>query len=537
MLHTVKSNPLAHHKNNTPAALKKRLWVVLLLSALLPLVHAQYSSTPVVQTTAGPVSGILKTESRIQVFKGVPFAAPPVGDLRWKAPQPLNSWSNVKQCTAFGASAIQPAPVPFYLWSQEFITPATPLSEDCLYLNVWTSETNEKKPVLVWIHGGGFTGGSGAVPVYDGEAMAKKGVVFVTINYRLGVFGFLAHPGLSKESNYQASGNYALLDQIAALQWVKDNIAAFGGDPQRVTIAGQSAGAQSVCALMASPLATGLFSRAIAQSGGMFDVNGRLQQLKEAEQAGLQLSTLLNAPSIADLRALPAAALLEAAGSISSPVIDGHVLPADIYSIFQQGKQNDVPLLTGWNTDEGFAPQFPLNAERFTQNIQKKYGAFAPQLLKAFPAGSDEEAAVSQKSMSRDQFFAWQNYTWATLQAATGKQQAWLYVFNKKPAGEPDNGAFHSAEVPYALHNLNVWNRPWKAADKKLEELMSTYWVNFAATGNPNAAGLPEWPAAGKEPVKVMDFSSKSSSSNNPLKTEMEVLNKYQATLRTVQKN
>lgn len=499
---------------------------ILLLAASL---FAQ--EAPVVKTMAGAISGI-KKENGIQIFKGVPFAAPPVGELRWKAPQPVASWNDIKKCDVFSASAVQPKPEPFYLWSQEFIAPAEPLSEDCLYLNVWTNPTEGKKPVIVWIHGGGFTGGSGSVPVYDGEAMAKKGVVFVTINYRLGIFGFLAHPELTKESGYNASGNYALLDQIAALQWVKNNIAAFGGDPDRVTVAGQSAGAFSVCALMASPLAKGLFQRAIAESGGMFNMDGRAQQLKTAEAAGVQFGSKLNAASIADLRALPADQVLSAGGNISSPVIDGYVLPTDIYTIFKEGKQNDVALLTGWNTDEGFAPQVPMNADRFKESIEKKYGALAADMLKAFPSNTDEEAAKSQKDMSRDQIFAWQNYIWAKMQSATGKQKAWLYMFSQKPAGQPDNGAFHSSEIAYALHTLNLWNRPWTATDRKVEELMSSYWANFAANGDPNAAGLPEWPAVDVKKIKAMEFKPNCKVVIDPLKREMEVLDKYQASLR-----
>lgn len=509
--------------------MKKVLLSVTMLCFTAAMLVAQ--ELPVVKTAAGSISGI-KKENGIQIFKGVQFAAPPVGELRWKAPQPVAPWSGVKKCDVFSASAIQPKPEPFYLWSQEFIAPAEPLSEDCLYLNVWTNATEGKKPVIVWIHGGGFTGGSGSVPVYDGEAMAKTGVVFVTINYRLGIFGFLAHPELTKESGYNASGNYALLDQIAALQWVKNNIAAFGGDPDRVTVAGQSAGAFSICALMASPLAKGLFQRAIAESGGMFNRDGRAVQLKTAEAAGVQLATKLNAASIADLRAIPADQVLAAGGNISSPVIDGYVLPTDIYNIFKEGKQNDVALLTGWNTDEGFAPQLPLNVDRFKESMEKKYGQLATDMLKAFPSNTDEEAAKSQKDMSRDQIFAWQNYTWAKLQSSTGKQKAWLYMFSQKPAGQPDNGAFHSSEIAYALHTLDLWNRPWTSIDRKVEELMSSYWANFAANGDPNAAGLPEWPAVDIKKMKAMEFKPNSKVVNDPLKKEMDALDKYQASLR-----
>jgi para-nitrobenzyl esterase len=504
------------------------LSVSLIFSSVL---FAQNQETSAIKVTGGLVSGIVE-KNGMQIFKGIPFAAPPTGNFRWKAPQPLKDWSDVRKCVAFSASAIQETPAPFFLWSQEFIAPATPLSEDCLYLNVWTKSVTEKKPVIVWIHGGGFTGGSGSVPVYDGEAMAAKGVVFVTINYRLGVFGFLAHPELTREAPYQSSGNYALLDQIAALQWVKSNISVFGGDSDRVTVAGQSAGAFSICALVASPLAKGLFQRAIAESGGMFNRDGRLKTLKDAEQVGSQLAAKFNAATIQQLRDVSANEILAAGANISSPVVDGYLLPKDINSAFKVGAINDVPLLTGWNEDEGFAPQFPLSAEKFEQRIKKNFGDLAAEMLKAFPATTDDEAAASQKALSRDQLFAWQNYTWATMQVANGKSKAWLYIFDKTPPGEPDNGAFHSSEVPYALHNLDLWSRPWKSSDRKIEELMSSYWINFATTGDPNGAGLPLWPAVETGNVKAMRINANSKVVSNPLKKELEVLSKYESTVR-----
>lgn len=509
----------------------KKILSFLLLSAIVFKSFAQ-QDTNIVKTNAGLVSGIRNKAGDVHIFKGIPFAASPVDGLRWKAPQPVHSWTGIKKCDVFAASAVQQPPVPFSLWSKEFMAPMEPINEDCLYLNVWTTSigANEKKPVIVWIHGGGFTGGSGSVPVYDGEAMAKKGVVFVTINYRLGVFGFLSHPELTAESGYNASGNYGLLDQVAALQWVKDNIAAFGGDANRVTIAGQSAGAFSICALMASPLAKGLFQRAIAESGGMFNAD-RTLHLKDAEQTGVQFAAKLQAANIKELRSMSAQKILQAGGNFS-PVIDGYLLPADVYSIFEGGKQNDVALLTGWNNDEGFLPPRVLSAESFKKMVEKNYTNVSDEFLKAFPASTDEEAKASQKSLSRDEIFAWQNYTWAKLQTTTGKQKAYLYTFSRKPPGEPDNGAFHLSEIAYALHTLAQWDRPWTNADKKLEELMNSYWVNFAATGNPNSAGLPEWPAFDISKTKLMDFDKNSKVKNNFIQKELDVLDKYQQQLR-----
>ena len=398
-----------------------------------------------VKTLAGSVSGTLADESGVKVFMGIPFAAPPVGDLRWKAPQPVTPWEGVRECVDLPASAMQAPPIPFRMWSQEFMAPMEPLSEDCLYLNVWTAaeKNNEALPVILWIHGGAFTGGSGTVPLYNGVDMAKKGVVFVTTNYRLGIFGFFCHPELSKESELGVSGNYGILDQIAAIKWVKDNIAAFGGDPNNITIAGQSAGSMSVNAIVASPLAKGLFQRAIAQSGGSFtETLNPASTLDTAQQRNLELTQSMGV-SIADLRALPADSVMKIRARTST-VIDNVVIPF-IYGTFKEGKQNDVPLLTGWNEGDG-----------------------------AGLGGS--------------------NGTWARMQTETGTQPAFLYYFKRVPPGEPNFGAFHSAEFGYALNTLQLWDRPFTEWDYQLEETMSSYWVNFAKTGNPNGEGLPEWP-------------------------------------------
>jgi para-nitrobenzyl esterase len=417
------------------------------------------------------------------------------------------------------------------MYTSEFLIPAEPISEDCLYLNIWTSSTSSiKKPVIVWIHGGAFVSGSGSCPIYDGEEMAGKDVVFVTINYRLGIFGFLAHPELTKESPVHASGNYAFLDQVAALQWVKKNIAAFGGDPERVTIAGQSAGSFSVNALAASPVAKGLFQRVIAESGGMFNNDGRTLTLHAAEQTGVKIMTTLKAGSIEEMRNKPADELLKAAGmGMMSPVIDGYILPTDVYSIYNQVQQNDVPVLTGWNRDEGFPSGGATSPETYKANAVSQYKELAEEFLKAYPGNTPEEIKRSQLIWSRNNFFAWHAYTWARLQTAKGKSKIFLYQFDRVPPQNEQYGAFHSAEIAYALHSLHLWNRPWTEADRKLQDIMSGYWANFAATGDPNGKGLPPWNAFDSNANSIMEFDEKETAMK-PIASiaAFEFIDKYQ---------
>jgi len=460
----------------------------------------------------------------VVIFKGIPFAAPPLGELRWKAPQPVIPWKGVKECKSNPPSAMQAKPVPFMMWSKEFMAPEEPLSEDCLYLNIWTTAESYKSnfPVIVWIHGGGFTGGSGTVPLYDGTEMAKKGVVFVTINYRLGIFGFLAHPDLTAENGGRGSGNYGILDQVEALKWVQKNISAFGGDPTRVTIAGQSAGSFSVNALMVSPLAKGLFSRAIGQSGGMFSTSrGVASDLKSAEANGVKLLQKIGVSSINELRMKPVDEVMKLNGMLGI-TIDDNVIPPSLKT-FEAGRQNDVPLITGWNADDGVSMGPAMNAQSFRQNAEKSYGDRAADFLKVFPSGTDEEAKLSQKIISQ-MFFGYQNFKWASEQSSNGKNKAWLYYFKRVPPGEPNYGAFHSAEFGYALSTLKLWNRPFTKTDYDLSAVMSSYWVNFAKTGDPNGPGLPEWPSFSNSKPVVMELGDEAKSGPVPYIDQLKFL-------------
>ncbi|GAA4401455.1 carboxylesterase family protein [Nibrella viscosa] len=460
-----------------------------------------------VNVTGGRISGTTNKNGDVRSFKGIPFAAPPVGNLRWKAPQPVVPWSGVRKADTYGPSPMQNSPSPFGPWSAEYLIPKEPISEDCLYLNVWSGakSAKEKRPVLVWIYGGGFNSGGTAVPIYDGEATAKKGIVYVSVNYRVGPFGFFSHPELSKESGHNASGNYGLMDQIAALQWVKQNIAQFGGDPNNVTIAGQSAGSMSVSCLVASPLAKGLFNKAIAQSGAGF--GRRYLPLQQAEESGLKTMQTLGASSLAELRAKPADEILKKAQG-RGVVIDGYVLPQPIADIFAAGKQNNVALLTGWNQDEGLTGA-PKSADEFRKQLEQQYGTDAQALLQHYPAGTDAEAAKSQNHLSRDMTFGAQNYAWANVASNQGRK-VYVYRFTRVlPAtGEyAKYGAFHTGEVAYAYDNLKFIDhtlRPLEAADTELARYISSYWANFIKTGNPNGNGLPPWPAYSTNDKQVM---------------------------------
>lgn len=445
-----------------------------------------------VKLDRGLVSGNSGHDTELRVFKGIPFAQPPVGSLRWRAPQPPSRWDGVRKADEFGPVCMQAAPGR---------GPAAKMSEDCLYLNVWTAarSAGDRRPVMVWLHPGGYTSGSGSSPAYDGEALAKKGVVLVTVNYRLGIFGFFSHPELTRESDRHASGNYAFMDQVAALQWVQKNIAAFGGDPRRVTVFGDSAGAASLSNLMGSPQAKGLFQRAIAESGAWLGLSiNRMRTLAEAEQAGVKTAEALGAHSLADLRAKSAEEVLKG-GRGGGPVIDGWFLPEDVGTVFAEGRQNDVPILVGSNKDEGTFFIQPGGAERFIEQSRRRFGDLADTFFKLYPADSDEEANASQLAAFRDEL-GWVMRNWARLQTKTGKSKAYLYYFTHEPPvaeGSPrggrGSGATHGAEAQYVFENL-VGNRPWSDLDHHLADTISLYWVNFATNGDPNGKGLPRWP-------------------------------------------
>jgi para-nitrobenzyl esterase len=484
------------------------LFLVALMTAGILSFRIPGESLDIIKTDAGAISGLRNDQGDIRIFKGIPFAAPPVGALRWKAPQPVTPWKGVRKCLAFGPSPMQAKPAPFAMWTEEYLIPKEPIGEDCLYLNVWTGarSAKDKRPVLVWIYGGGFVSGGSAVPIYDGEAMAKKGVIFVSINYRVGLFGFFAHPELTRESGKNASGNYALMDAIAALDWVKKNIAAFGGDPSNVTIAGQSAGSFLVNCLVASPLGKGLFQKAIGESGASF--TSPYPSLQKAEEDGLLLGKSLNANTLADLRNLPADVIQKKTQGLRGPIIDGYVLPYSIGDIFSKGGENKVSLITGWNEDEGimFGPKRP--AESYVKDVHEKYGADASTALAYFPGDNDSIAAVSQMRLARDGTFGVQNYAWASQQSGNGAK-VFVYRFARRlPAGPgaPDYGAFHTGEVPYAYNNLRFVHRPWKDGDYKLADIMSSYWTNFAKTGDPNGKGLPEWPGFNRRDKMILQL-------------------------------
>ena len=476
-------------------------------------VRIQPSALTAARVAEGQLSGApAEKNPAVGVFKGVPFAAAPVGDLRWRAPQPPAAWQGVRKADAFSASCVQNIVDARKPWTYEFMAHGA-ISEDCLYLNVWTPATSasERHPVLVYIHGGANTEGSGSVPVYDGTGLASKGVVVVTINYRLGPFGFLAHPELTKEAAYRASGNYGLLDQIAAVKWVKANAAAFGGDPARITVSGQSAGAFGVRNLIISPLAAGLFQRAIAESGVSLGGAGAARTLADAEQDGTRFATAKGAATLSALRALPAAQIAAAATGGApfrwGTVIDNYALTATEADAFATGKHNDVAVLTGTNRDEGGAvPQPATTADAFRRQATQRYGDRAADFLALYPAATDEAARAAQNDSARDVARVTTNI-WARHRAQTAKAKTFTYFWDHTLPG-PDAaqyGAFHTSEVPYVMNALAFSDRPFTADDRQIADVMSSYWANFAATGDPNGKGLAHWPSVSESPDTTMN--------------------------------
>jgi len=501
-----------------------KLQLVLPISIFIALISLKLpAQLSVIQTPDGSISGYRSGD--IAVFKGIPFAAPPVGELRWKAPQPVKPWKGVMKCEKFSASPIQNKPVPFMMWTKEFITPPGNLNEDCLYLNIWTpaKSMGEKLPVLVWIYGGGFSSGSAACDVYDGEEMAKKGIIFVSFNYRVGVLGFLAHPELSRESENKVSGNYGLMDQIAALTWVKQNIGLFGGDPAKVTIGGQSAGSMSVGAMVVSPLTAGLFNGAIAQSGGI--LSRFVTSLPDAEKSGQAFMTKIKAANIGELRNKSPEELL-AAGQNFGMVADGYVLPEDILSAFHNGQFNDVAMMAGWVTGDGsLMGSQEMIPEKYKAEATSNYGDKAEDYLRLFPGNTKEEVAASFKKAGLMRFAALPAHLWAGF----NKNKAYLYEFSHVPADKPDfpnYGAFHTSEVPFALHTLHLWQRPWRDVDYKVEKEMNSYWVNFIREGNPNGKDVPEWKSYDKAEGNIMVIGGELKLQQGLYKEEFDFLEK-----------
>src|ERR1022692_1743765 len=456
-------------------------------------------------TESGAIAGV--RESGLNVYKGVPFAAPPVGDLRWRPPAHAAPWTGTRKTDAFAPACMQTGV------SMPGETPPA-VSEDCLYLNIWTPAKSPQKPlpVIVWIYGGGLINGSASMPLYWGDQLAQKSVIVVTIAYRLGPLGFLALPELTRESAHHSSGNYGLMDQIAAHEWVQRNIAAFGGDAKNVTIAGQSSGSISVSILMASPLAKGLFQRAIGESGGLFEPLqlGQKYLLANAERDGEKYAASLGAASLKELRRLPASQLTGDGGGIVHPVIEPYVLPVSPYEAFASGNQNDVPVLIGSNAAEARAMVDVSHetAASFDKDVERSVGQLPPALLAAYPHTTDGEAQQAQLGLERDLRFGWDMWTWARLQSGTGKSPVYYYSFRQKPpfpAGSVYSGwgASHFAELWYVFNHLDQDPWQWTVADEKLADEMSSYWANFARSGNPNGANLPTWPAFTNTDAKV----------------------------------
>jgi para-nitrobenzyl esterase len=482
----------------------RRFMVIVGVVSILTSLMAVASSAPQVKTKSGTVEG--KEEGSVRAFLGIPYAQPPVGEMRWKAPVAVAKWSGVKKTTDFGPHCMQGR----VFGDMKFRDSGG--SEDCLTLNVWApaNPASKKLPVMVWIYGGGFVAGTTSEARQDGTHLAQQGVILVSMNYRLGVFGFMVHPELTKESGRNSAGNYGLLDQLEALKWVHDNIGAFGGDPANVTIFGESAGSFSVSAQMASPLGKGLFQKAIGESGAAFSRSGlSFEPVAKREERDVKLvKEKLGVSTLAELRAVPADKLVEVFGKAGpdgfafGPDIDGYFLPEAVPAIFAAGKQNDVALMAGWNRDEGsfevaFSPQKP-SAETMKSEAQKNFGDNPDEFLRLYPIDNDQQVRRSALDFASDTFISLSTWSWLEAQSKTGKQPIYRYRFDLAPP--PDNptgpqlGAFHSAEIEYVFGQLDSKNVAWRQEDRDLSVMMQKYWTNFAKSGNPNGAGLPQWP-------------------------------------------
>ncbi len=480
-------------------------WALVSLMGVQTLAFAQ-TRTVQQKTADGVLEGVVSADGKVRTFKGIPYAAPPVGDLRWKAPQPVIPWNGVRNASEYGARCMQGNIYPDMIFHD-----AGP-SEDCLHLNLWmpANPPSAKLPVMVWIYGGGYQAGATSEGRQDGGNLSKRDVVVVSMDYRLGIFGFFSHPELAKESGHNSAGNYGLMDQLAALQWVKKNIATFGGDPDNVTIFGESAGSFSVSALVASPLAKGLFKRAIGESGAYFS-NAPLpmKPLAETAKAGAQFAkTNLGTDSLRELRAKSAGEVLQAAvqhgGFDFVPNIDGYYLPKDVLTIFAAGKQSIVPTLAGWNRDEqaagGILETDAPTAENYSKHLQALYGTNAAKIAKLYAGSTEAEIKRAAGDLASDRFIAFGTWKWLEMTSKTGKVPVYRYEFDQTlplaadaPAGT-EAMAPHASEIEFVFQMLSSRNLPWRPDDRTVSDLMAGYWSNFAKTGDPNGEGLPKWP-------------------------------------------
>jgi para-nitrobenzyl esterase len=482
------------------------------------------AAPPPIRVEGGLLQGTV--EDTLTVYKGVPFAAPPVGELRWQAPRPAPKWDGVRAADRFAPGCMQSMGGP----------PPSGLNEDCLHLNVWSPAKTPKDrlPVLVWIYGGGFNGGATSIPVYSGEKLAKRGVVLVSVAYRVGVFGFYAHPELSAENPHHVSGNYGLLDMIAGLQWIQKNIAAFGGDPKQVTIFGESAGGIAVSMLSASPLAKGLFHGAISQSGGSFGPSSKapvpgenMRVLADAEISGVEFAKTAGAASLREMRVLPAEKIIEASRrqrGMAWPIVDGWVIPDDQHRLYEARRFNDTPILVGYNSDEGASFSPPRTPDDYIAGVRKRYGPFADDLLRAYPTDKDRVPKTA-RDLARDSAFGWHTWVWARLQSRLGKGKAYYYYFDQHP--EQAQGSPHGAEVAYVFEHLYDLRRAATETDQQISDAMATYWTNFAKRRDPNSQGMPAWPAFTEKSPVVMYFGGTAHTGPVPSEESMKVLDRY----------
>jgi para-nitrobenzyl esterase len=526
----------------------KRLVFLIMATCMAAVACVKQGSDLQVKIENGTIEGMQDTATGLRLFLGIPFAQPPIGELRWKAPQPVLNWEGVLETKKFG-----PKPVQASVFG-DMRSRSDSMSEDCLYLNVWTPAklADEKLPVLVYFYGGGFVAGDGSEPRYDGASMAQKGIVAVTVNYRLNIFGFYAHPELSAEAPYKASGNYGLLDQNAALKWVQKNIAAFGGDPKRVTIAGESAGSISVSAQMASPLSKDLIAGAIGESGAAINPTLAPIPLAEAEKTGAEFATTAGYPSIKDLRALSTKEVLDIYVASKrfgfSSCIDNYFFPKSLPEIFNAKEQAQVPLLVGWNSAEIPGMSFmPYTKENFIKQMKALYPDKYEEALNYYPHETENEVEVSATNLVSDRFIVYSTWKWFDLQRKNSSQPVYRYLFDKPRPSLKDTslapglaggtvqkdqnappapkriGAAHSEEIEYCMGNLYLEPEfAWEKEDYLVSDIMHAYFANFIKTGNPNGANLPEWPAATADdtepPVMIINVDSKSAKATNDLR-------------------